>query len=200
MVLLRDLFLQREDVAVLAVVLLGEDVMAVAHVDEMHADAQPVAVLAHAAAQDVLDAELLAEGAEIVVGAEVEGHGARDHAQLMDARERVDQLLGHPIAEMTLIARGTEIGERQHRDRLARRRRRGFGGGAGAACRREHFADEAEAAAIDGADPARLGRGIAERAAGVADRGGQRGFRNVHVAPDRVEQLFLRHDARRGAR
>ena len=123
---LGDLFLEREDVAYLPVEFLGEDVVAGPHVDEVDADAQPLAVLAHAAAQHVLDAELLAEGAEIVVRSEVEGGGARDDAQLMDARERVDQLLGQAIAEMSLIVGGTQVGERQHGDRFARRGRGGL--------------------------------------------------------------------------
>jgi hypothetical protein len=51
-----------------------------------------------------LTPSFFAEGAEIVVGTEIEGHGARDHAQLRDACQRIDQLLGETVAEMSLIA------------------------------------------------------------------------------------------------
>ena len=53
----------------------------------------------------------------------------RDHVQPLDLGQRVDQLVGHPVAEVLVLRVGAQVGEGQHRDRarqarLRRRRRR----------------------------------------------------------------------------
>jgi hypothetical protein len=78
--------------------------MAAGHIHHVYRNSQPVLGFADAAAQHVLHAEALAEDAHVIVGLEIEGGRARDHLQLLDARQGVDQLLGDPIAKVPLIA------------------------------------------------------------------------------------------------
>ncbi len=92
--------------------------VAAVHLDELHGDAQAVAGLAHAAFEDVSDAEPLADRAHVESDiAELERRGARGDAQAGDAAEGVEDLLGDAVAEVLLVAPGGEVAERQDGDR-----------------------------------------------------------------------------------
>ena len=86
---LRDVFLDGEHVGELAVVILGPEMHAVVGLDELRRDAHAVARLAHRAFDQMGRAQRLADGAHILVLAlELEGRGARDHAQVRHLGER----------------------------------------------------------------------------------------------------------------
>ena len=121
----RDLLLHREDVGELAIVAPRPLLVAAHRIDQLEGDAQALAGLPHRALEDALDAEALADGAHVAgVTLELEGGGARGDAQAGEARQGVDQLLGHAFAEIVLVARRAHVGKGQHGDR----RRRPAGG------------------------------------------------------------------------
>ena len=92
--------------------------MARGHLDQLHRDAQVIVRLAHAAFEQCPDAERPPDLAHVRTrAAELEGGRSRRDAQAVDLRQRVDQLLGQPLAEVVLIAARAHVGERQHRDR-----------------------------------------------------------------------------------
>ncbi len=130
------LVLDREDVLELAVVALGPDVPVGLGVDQLHGDAHPVAGLAHAALDHVLDAELRGDVLDPHRLALVhEGGVARDHEQVPKARQRGDDVLGQAVGEELLLGIAAHVDERQDRDRgLVQwpRRRAGRGGAAAA--------------------------------------------------------------------
>ena len=98
------LVLDGEDVLELAVVALGPDVPVGDRIDQLHGDADPVARLAHAALDHVLDADLLREVLDPDRLALVdEGRVARDHEQLAEAGQRGDDVLGEPVGEELLL-------------------------------------------------------------------------------------------------
>ena len=117
----RDLVLDQEHVVDGAIEPLGPDVVAVGHVDQLRADPQAVAGLAHAAFEHGLNVEALADFADVDRRAlELERRGPRHHRQALDARQRTDQLLRHAVAEVLLIRVVGEVGEREHGDRRQR--------------------------------------------------------------------------------
>ena len=127
---LRDLALGREYVLEPAVEALRPEVESVARRNELHGDPGAVRGAAHAAFQHRGHAERAADLTNIR-GAflELEGRGPRDDLQPAHAAERIDDLLGDPVAEITLVARRAHVRERQDRDRGMRRgRHRGADG------------------------------------------------------------------------
>jgi len=112
-------------------------VIAVRDVDQLRRDAQPVPRLAHAPLEHGADAELLADPADVeVLSLECECRRPRRHAQRLDLRERVEDLLGHSLAEVFLVSLWAHVGERKHRDRLRCRVHPGSAGHCPGRCRR----------------------------------------------------------------
>src|SRR5207342_3011916 len=81
---------------------------------------------ADAAFEDVPDLEIAADlGGGWVLALVGEYRGRRDHRKLPEAPERGDEVFGQPIGKIIAAALRAERGERQYRDRGARRRDRG---------------------------------------------------------------------------
>ena len=134
-----DLVLDFEDVLHLPVVPLGPEVIAVRDAHELGGDAEAGPGAADAPFQHRSHPELGADSAHVLVlPFEGESRGARGDAERLDLRQRVDDLLRDAVAEVLVLRVGAHVPEREHRDRGARRVRRGRsrGGGAGAARRR----------------------------------------------------------------
>jgi hypothetical protein len=112
------LVLDREQVLELAVVALGPDVPVGFGIDQLHGYAHPVARLAHAAFDHVLDAEfgrhVLNPDRPVLVD---EGRVARDHEQVAKPRELGDDVFGQAVGEELLLGLAAHVDERQHCDR-----------------------------------------------------------------------------------
>ena len=122
---LGDLLLDGEDVVQLAVERAGPELEAGAAVHQPRRDPQPVLGLAHAPLEQRADAQPPRDLAAVDRrAAEAERGAARGDAQPGDAPERGDDLLGHAVAEVLLVARLAEVLERQHGERRAARRGR----------------------------------------------------------------------------
>src|SRR5262249_39032111 len=94
----RDLALQREDVRELAVERVRPKASPGRSADEIDRDAHLVRGLAHAAFEEVRDAERRRDSARIVLRAlEPERGASPDHGEPADLAERSDQLLGKPV-------------------------------------------------------------------------------------------------------
>ena len=129
--LLGDLVLEGEDVADLAVVALGPEVIAGGRVHELRRDAHAVARTLHAALQDVAHAEVAAHLADLHRPALVgEDRVARDDEEPGHLREPGDQVLGDTVAEVVLRRVLAQVREGQHGDRrpVRQRKARGLGG------------------------------------------------------------------------
>ncbi len=115
--LLRDLLLDVEDVVELALVGVAPQLAIGRDVDELHRDADRLVETAHAAADDVAGAELVADGPDVLL-APLELHRcpARDEFDLADQRQAGDQLLGEPVAEVIGFLVGADVVEGQHRE------------------------------------------------------------------------------------
>ena len=114
-----DLVLHREDVVELPVPGVRPQVRVRARLDQLRGDAHLVAGPAHRAFEDVRNIEPLGDLRDLHVLALVrERRGARDHAQLRDLRQQVQQLLGDPVGEILLVLVRAHVDEREHRDRL----------------------------------------------------------------------------------
>ena len=113
-----DLILHGEDVAQLAVVPLGPDMLASRGVDELTGDTNSPAGSPDAALEDVTDAEFLGDPADVhgssLVG---EGRVARDDEEPAQAGQCRDDVLGDPVREVVLLRIATHVGERQDGDR-----------------------------------------------------------------------------------
>ena len=116
---LRDLVLDGEDLAQLAIVLFRPELKAGLRLGEAHRDAQPVAGFPHAAFEQAADSQPLADFRNPEPARSVKRRGPRDHAQSRNPAERVDHLFGHPVAEILLVLLGAQVGEGQHCDREA---------------------------------------------------------------------------------
>ena len=140
----RDLVLQREDVAQVAVVALGPDVVAGGAIDQLRGDAHAAARLAHAALEHVLHLELARHLRHVDELALVHERAvARDDGQRRDLAQVGDDVLGDAVAEVLLLGIAAHVDERQHADADPCGSRRGAGAGAcraGAAVSRNHRA------------------------------------------------------------
>ena len=121
-----DLILDCKDVAEFAVVLLGPMMSAGHRVDQLGADAQPLAGPAHAAFEHIANAELACDLPDIDGAALVDkGRVARDDEQPPDAGQAGDQVLGYAVGEIVLIGIAAHVVKRQHRNgRTIRQRQR----------------------------------------------------------------------------
>src|SRR3954447_22635902 len=96
-------------------------------VDKLGRDADVVAVLAHAALDDVADAEILADLLVMDGFTAVDERGiARNHIKPAQLRQRGDDVLADAFGKIFLLRLTGEIDERQDRDRgtVERRERR----------------------------------------------------------------------------
>ena len=113
-----DLVLHGEDVLQLPVEPVGPEVIAGAHVHELRRHAQPLPGLPHAPFEHGADAELAADLPHVGVLAPVgEGAGARRDVERRDLRQGVQDLLGHPVAEVLGVRVRAHVAKRQHGDR-----------------------------------------------------------------------------------
>ena len=130
-----DLVLHLEDVRQVAIVGLRPQVVAVGRANQLSADAQHLAALAHAALQHVGHPELAGDRADVfVLALERECRRAGDHPQVRAVRQALDQLLGQAVGEMLLVALLAHVGKRQHGDRLVLHRHGGLGWRHAVAC------------------------------------------------------------------
>src|SRR5713101_6780153 len=89
----------------------------VSHVVELGSNTQPVARLAHAALQNRADVQLAADLADILLFVlKRERRAARGHVKAAHARQGVNDLLGHAVAEVFLVLGFTQVHERQDCD------------------------------------------------------------------------------------
>ena len=198
-----DLGLDREHLLERAIEALRPAVMARGHLHQLHGDPQVIVRLAHAAFEQCPHSQRPPDLAHVRTRAAVlEGGRSRRHAQAFDLRQRVDQLLRQPLAEVILIAPRAHVGERQHRNRgkLFHRRclegwRRGL--------RPRHVArqrrDELVALAVARLDVLRLLRVIGQRLAQLLDARRQRIVTGNGIGPDGGEEGLLL-DRRAGVR
>ena len=115
-----DLVLHLEDIRELAVVGFRPEMKTGLRVDELRRDPHLVASLANAAFEHGFDTQLAAHLPDVHVAALVgERRGARRDLQTRNARQQVEQLLGHAVAEIVLGGITAQIRERQHGDRPA---------------------------------------------------------------------------------
>ena len=120
-----DLVLQLEDVRDLAVVGLRPQVRTVGRPDQLGGDPERVAGFPDTALEHVVDAERLRDRRDVgVLVLERERRGPRDHPELRQLREQVQQLLGQAVGKVLLVARLAHVLERQHGDRRSRCRGR----------------------------------------------------------------------------
>ena len=110
--LARDVILQDEDAADLAVERFRPDVLTIGDADHRSGDADLVSFPLDAAFEDVGNFELLADLAQIFYLAQAEGRDAPRHAQALDLHEGADDLRGDAVREVGLVAVRAEIGER----------------------------------------------------------------------------------------
>ena len=114
---LRNLVLDRENIGEVAVVALGPDMVAGRAVDQLRGDAHAGARLAHAAFEDVSDAELARRVLDVdLLALETERRVARDDRQRRNLRQIGDDVLADPVAEIFLLRISAHILERQHAD------------------------------------------------------------------------------------
>ena len=122
----RHLALQREHVLQVALVALGPELRLVAGLDQLGGDADPAGVVADAALDDVVHAQVAPDRGDVAARALVpHRRGARDHRQALglQASELGDHLLGQPFAEVLLLGVAAQVLERQHRELHAPGRR-----------------------------------------------------------------------------
>ena len=113
-----DFGLNLEDVLELPVERLVPH-LAPARIEKLCRDPQLLARLADAPLQHVAHAEQRADPVNPVIAAlEGERRGAADHVQLAEARQPIENLLGHPVAEIVVVGVVADVGEGQHRDRV----------------------------------------------------------------------------------
>ena len=194
----RRLVLQREDLLRVPLPLFRPDLDSGARVGDLDADAEFVALLADRARQHQVGADLPPYYPGIGQRVVLERHAAGRDPQADDMGEAVEDLLGHPLAEVRLIALRAAVGERQDGDRespflFGRRRHRDRR----AVFRRgqilDHRAGEAESAPVHGGDPLGASAAAGEDLARLADRPADRRLRHVGAVPDVPEQLLLGH-------
>ena len=117
----RDFILNLEDVLQRPIELLRPEVVPLFHIDELRGDSQPVARLADAAFEHRADVQAPPDLPHVEgLALERKRGGSRHHAQILDVRQAVDQLLGDTVAEIFLILPSAHVHERQDRDRGGR--------------------------------------------------------------------------------
>jgi hypothetical protein len=115
---LRDLVLDGEDVIDGAVEAERPQVAAGGCVDELGGDAQPLARALHAAFDEVSRIELAADLLDVRRAlTHRERRGPGDERQVRDTRQSMQHAFGHPEGDVGVLCVGTQVLERQDRDR-----------------------------------------------------------------------------------
>ncbi len=97
---------------------------AVFDVDQLRGDAHRRARFAHRSLQDMVDAERVADLAQVVVlTLECKGRSPPGNLELLDRGQGIQDLLGDAVRKIFLLGIGTHVDEWQYGDRLAARRR-----------------------------------------------------------------------------
>src|SRR5229473_3578011 len=112
------LFLQCQNIARVALVILCPEMGLILHLDELSADAHALACAPNSSFEDVIHAQLFADLVDPFLGAFVlNGRGSRDDAKTLGLQltEAGDHLLGQAIAEVFLFGIATEIFKGQYR-------------------------------------------------------------------------------------
>ena len=192
---LRDAVLQLEHFGQAALEPVGPDVVSRRRFDQLAGDAHPPARLADAALQDVADAEVASDlfdvrGAPFVFEARVAG----DDEEPARPRQGGDDVLGHAVGKVILFGIAAHVGEWQDGERWLVRRCGWRWDGLGDVVF-GHLADEANAAAGDGADQALRCAAVADRLAHGVQAGCQGRFGHGPAAPDGLDQIVLADDA-----
>lgn len=115
---LRQLRMQRENIAPVALVPACPDVSVRPGVDELGAHPHPIAVGADAAFEQKIDTQLSADFADLFPCSFVAHHGgARTECELVRGQlsQLGNQLLGEPVAEALLLRTAAEVQKGQHR-------------------------------------------------------------------------------------
>ena len=114
----RDRLLQVEYVGELSLVRVRPQLIAVGRIDEERGHADPASHFPNAALEDDIDVQSLRDfidagrpPLECIAGR------ARGDPQPVHPRERVNQFLGHAVAEVLVVLSRADVDERQHRDR-----------------------------------------------------------------------------------
>ena len=114
---LGDLVLHREYVGKGAVVAFRPDIVAGGGVTELNGDAHAVTDLAHAAFDDIADAEFLGDPLHVDRLALVdERRVARDHEEPAQLGKRGDDVLADAVGKILLLRIAAQIGEGKHGD------------------------------------------------------------------------------------
>src|SRR6184192_717237 len=109
--LARDVILEDEDAADFAVERLRPKVVTVGHGKQRSGDADPASLPLDASFEDLAHFELLADVEQILGLSQAERRGASRYAQALDLRQRADDLAGHAVREISLVALRAEVGE-----------------------------------------------------------------------------------------
>ena len=113
-----DVALQRQDIAQVALVLLGPQVRIRRRVNQLRGDSNAAVRSQHRALDDGIDVERLRDLGQRLSSALVAHHrGARDHAQRANLGEGRDERVGHAVREEFLVGPWGEVLEREHRER-----------------------------------------------------------------------------------
>ncbi len=114
---LGNFVLHREHVLELAVIALGPEMMSVGRIDQLNRNAHPIARFAHTALDDIAHAKFAAHLHDVGRLALVnEGGIARDHEQIVIARQLGDDVFGHAVDEILLFLVAAHIVERKNGD------------------------------------------------------------------------------------
>jgi hypothetical protein len=119
----RDLVLQGEQIARIAVEPLCPKMRVGRGIDQLSINAELVARPANAPFQHIAHTRLAADLLRVDRLVPVRERGiARDHEHARHPRQIGRQILGDPVREILLLGVTAEIGKRQHDDRQTRRR------------------------------------------------------------------------------
>src|SRR5438132_6397190 len=117
----RDLFLDREDVGELAVVLFAPELSAVADVDQLRLNRQAIGELCYASGNDRLDLQLISDVLRVrIFPLEAEHRAARHHLELWKLRHAVDDAFRDAVAQVVALRIIGCVHERQHGQRVDR--------------------------------------------------------------------------------
>jgi hypothetical protein len=130
--LARDLVLQGEQIARVAIETLGPQMRVGLGIDQLGVYAELVARPPDAPFEHIAHAQLATNLLRVDRLVPVGKRGiARDHEHVRHPRQIGRQIVGDPVGKILLVGVVAEVGERQHDDRQARRsdgRRAGSGG------------------------------------------------------------------------
>ncbi len=117
----RDVFLHREDVGEVSVVLVGPELVSVARAHELCRDPHPIAAAPYASLEHRPHVERAADLSHVHLATLVlEGGGTRGHAQSVDFAQLVDQFFGESVAEVLLVVSRAQVRKGEHRPRTRR--------------------------------------------------------------------------------